>query len=125
MRLNFKKTRPTRKLQKLKAPSKQQLLKRTLQTSVLFIRSATAKCNSTMALNKLCLSNKEKLIFFFVHKKSGYYKFCSSNKTTPKNTATLKKFPRKMWFRQGNNLTFKRFCSTARSRKKKKKKQIQ
>ena len=78
-----------------------------------------------MALYKLCLNNKETLI---LHKKIGYYKFCSSNKTTPKNTTTLKKkkkFPRKMWFRQGNNLTFKRFCSTARSRKKKKKKQMQ
>ena len=43
-----------------------------------------------------------------LHKKIGYYKFCSSNKTTPKNITTPKKFPRKMWFRQGNNLTFKK-----------------
>ena len=44
-----------------------------------------------------------------LHKKIGYYKnFVVQNKTTPKNTTTLKKFPRKMWFRQGNNLTFKK-----------------
>ena len=59
-----------------------------------------------MALYKLCLNNKETLI---LHKKSGYYKnFVVQNKTTPKNTTTLKKFPRKMWFRQGNDLTFKK-----------------
>ena len=45
---------------------------------------------------------------WILHKKIGSYKFCSSNKTTPKNTTTLKKFPRKMWFRHGNNLTFKK-----------------
>lgn len=41
-----------------------------------------------MALYKLCLNNKETLI---LHKKIGYYKnFVVQNKTTPKNTTTLK-----------------------------------
>ena len=71
MRLNFK-TRPTEKIAKLKAPSKQQLLKRTLQTSAMFMRLATEKCNSTMAFYKLCLNNKETLI---LHKKIGYGNF--------------------------------------------------
>ena len=76
-----------------------------------------------MALYKLCLNNKETLI---LHKKIGYYKnFVVQNKNDPEKYYDFKKFPRKMWFRQGNNLTFKRFCSTARSRKKKKKKQMQ
>ena len=43
-----------------------------------------------MALNKLCLNNKETLI---LHKKIGYYKFCSSKQNDPEKYYDSKKVP--------------------------------
>ena len=58
-----------------------------------------------MALNKLCLNNKETLIF--LHKRLATTNFVVQIKR-PRKYYDSKKFPRKMWFRQGNNLTFKK-----------------